>query len=332
MEQGKGLACGYMSGRAGHFCEITGYTEFANSLVLKSSISSSVKTETITTPGGVTKERTVYTTTIPNSDGTSKTFHTYDDGSYILTNVGIGNGSSDPSSSTSTDTYVMIDKNGCLTADNAVIRGSIYATNGYFSGDIKSGSTITCGNNFSVDTNGIMEWIDGNIGSKVTMKYPACVLKGDNASGTCITISVADSFQQQDSGARMIHVGKNTKSNIISKSISKNGGNATYRGEVRICEDASSSLAFIKCDSLILDDKSKSDTFPINRVMNNNSSIIHEATVSKISEDNIFYMMSRGIPREKAIELIMLGFIERFREELPMEYAVELNQLIKKAI
>ena len=183
-----------------------------------------------------------------------------------------------------------------------------------------------------VDTNGIMEWIDGNIGSKVTMKYPACVLKGDNASGTCITISVADSFQQQDSGARMIHVGKNTKSNIISKSISKNGGNATYRGEVRICEDASSSLAFIKCDSLILDDKSKSDTFPINRVMNNNSSIIHEATVSKISEDNIFYMMSRGIPREKAIELIMLGFIERFREELPMEYAVELNQLIKKAI
>lgn len=183
-----------------------------------------------------------------------------------------------------------------------------------------------------VDTNGVMEWIDGNIGSKVTMKYPACVLKGDNSSGTCITISVADSFQQQDSGARMIHVGKNTKSNIISKSISKNGGNATYRGEVRICEEASSSLAFVKCDSLILDDKSKSDTFPINRVMNNDSSIIHEATVSKISEDNIFYMMSRGIPREKAIELIMLGFIERFREELPMEYAVELNQLIKKAI
>lgn len=118
--------------------EITGYTEFANSLVLKSSISSSVKKETITTPGGVTKERTVYTTTIPNSDGTSKTFHTYDDSSYVLTNIGIGNGSSDPSSSTSTDTYVMIDKNGCLTADNAVIRGSIYAINGYFSGELRS--------------------------------------------------------------------------------------------------------------------------------------------------------------------------------------------------
>lgn len=143
--------------------EITGYTEFANSLVLKSSISSTVKTETITTPGGVTKERTVYTTTIPNSDGTSKTFHTYDDGSYILTNVGIGNGSSDPSSSTSTDTYVMIDKNGCLTADNAVIRGTIYATNGYFSGDIKSGSTITCGENFSVNSKGIMTCILGTL-------------------------------------------------------------------------------------------------------------------------------------------------------------------------
>lgn len=143
--------------------EITGYTEFANSLVLKSSISSTVKTETITTPGGVTKERTVYTTTIPNSDGTSKTFHTYDDGSYILTNVGIGNGSSDPSSSTSTDTYVMIDKNGCLTADNAVIRGTIYATNGYFSGDIKSGSTITCGENFSVNSKGIMTCISGTL-------------------------------------------------------------------------------------------------------------------------------------------------------------------------
>ena len=141
--------------------EITGYTEFADSIVLKSSISSSVKTETITTPGGVTKERTVYTTTIPNSDGTSKTFHTYDDGSYILTNVGIGNGSSDPSSSTSTDTYVMIDKNGCLTADNAVIRGTIYATNGYFSGDITgsaiSGGTIAIGDNFLVDKDGYLK-------------------------------------------------------------------------------------------------------------------------------------------------------------------------------
>ena len=177
--------------------------------------------------------------------------------------------------------------------------------------------------------NGVMEWIDGNIGSKATMKYPACILKGDNSSGTCITISVADHNQQQDSGARMIHIGKNTKSNILSKSIAKNGGNATYRGEVKIKEEAENSEALIKCDTLILDAKSKSDTFPTNINENNNSSLIHEATVSKISEDNIFYLMSRGISREKTIELIMLGFIEKFREELPMEYAVELNQLIK---
>ena len=183
-----------------------------------------------------------------------------------------------------------------------------------------------------VDEGGTMEWIDGNIGSKVTMKYPACILKGDNSSGTCITISVANSFQQQDSGARMIHIGKNTTSNIISKSISKCGGNATYRGKVKICESASNSQSMVKCDSLILDSKSKSDTFPVNMVLNNTSSIIHEATVSKISEDKIFYLMSRGISREKAIELIMLGFIERFREELPMEYAVELNQLLKKSL
>lgn len=180
--------------------------------------------------------------------------------------------------------------------------------------------------------NGVMEWIDGNIGSKATMKYPACILKGDNSSGTCITISVADHNQQQDSGARMIHIGKNTKSNILSKSIAKNGGNATYRGEVKIKEEAENSEALIKCDTLILDAKSKSDTFPTNINENNNSSLIHEATVSKISEDNIFYLMSRGISREKAIELIMLGFIEKFREELPMEYAVELNQLLKKSL
>jgi len=183
-----------------------------------------------------------------------------------------------------------------------------------------------------VDEDGTMEWIDGNIGSKVTMKYPACILKGDNSSGTCITISVASNGQQQDSGARMIHLGKNTKSNIISKSIAKGGGNATYRGKVKISEKATNSEAFIKCDSLILDSNSKSDTYPDNLCENNSSSLVHEATVSKISEDNIFYLMSRGISREKAIELIILGFIEKFREELPLEYAVELNQLLKKSL
>lgn len=181
-----------------------------------------------------------------------------------------------------------------------------------------------------VDDNGTMEWIDGNIGSKVTMKYPCCVLKGDNSQGTCITISVAGTNQEQDTGARMIHLGKNTKSNIISKSIARNGGNATYRGKVLINSGASNSIASVKCDTLILDEFSKSDTIPVNSCFNLDSSIEHEATVSKISEDNLFYMMSRGISKERAMDLIILGFIEKFREELPMEYAVELNQLIKR--
>lgn len=181
-----------------------------------------------------------------------------------------------------------------------------------------------------VDENGTMEWIDGNIGSKVTMKYPCCVLKGDNSNGTCITISVASKGQEQDSGARMIHLGKNTKSNIISKSIARNGGNATYRGKVLINSSASNSIGNVKCDTLILDDISKSDTIPVNSCFNLSSSIEHEATVSKISDDNLFYMMSKGVSEERAMELIVLGFLEKFREELPMEYAVELNQLIKR--
>ncbi len=181
-----------------------------------------------------------------------------------------------------------------------------------------------------VDDCGTMEWIDGNIGSKVTMKYPCCVLKGDNSKGTCITISVAKNDQEQDSGARMIHIGKNTKSNIISKSIAGSGGNATYRGKVSIKNKALNSEAIIKCDSLILDEFSKSDTIPVNEVSNLTSSIEHEATVSKISDNVLFYLMSRGIPEERATELIILGFIDEFKEELPMEYAVELNQLIKR--
>lgn len=181
-----------------------------------------------------------------------------------------------------------------------------------------------------VDTNGTMEWIDGNIGSKLTMKYPCCILKGDNSRGTCVTISLASSNQDQDTGARMIHLGNNTKSNIISKSIARNGGNATYRGKVRIDSEAKDAEAMVKCDTLILDAKSKSDTIPTNIVENTTSSLEHEATVSKISDDNLFYLMSKGIPKEKCEELIVLGFLEEFREELPMEYAVELNQLIKR--
>lgn len=180
-----------------------------------------------------------------------------------------------------------------------------------------------------VDEGGLMEWIDGNIGSRVTMKYPCCVLKGDNSSGTCITIGVAKEGQIQDTGARMIHIGRNTKSNIVSKSIASNGGNSTYRGKVDIKKTAENSEAMVKCDTLILDEISKSDTIPVNTCNNITSNIEHEATVSKISDEVLFYLMSRGLSEEKATELIVLGFLDRFRSELPMEYAVELNQLIK---
>ena len=181
-----------------------------------------------------------------------------------------------------------------------------------------------------VEENGTMEWIDGNIGSKLTMKYPCCILKGDNSTGTCISIAVASNNQIQDTGARMIHLGKNTNSKIISKSIARSGGNATYRGDVKIKEDATNSYSMIKCDTLILDKDSISDTIPTNIVSNNSSTIEHEATVSKINDANIFYLESKGIPKETCEELIVLGFLEEFRKELPMEYAVELNQILKK--
>ena len=181
-----------------------------------------------------------------------------------------------------------------------------------------------------VEENGTMEWIDGNIGSKLTMKYPCCILKGDNSIGTCISIAVASNNQIQDTGARMIHLGKNTNSKIISKSIARSGGNATYRGDVKIKEDAANSYSMIKCDTLILDKDSISDTIPTNIVSNNTSTIEHEATVSKINDANIFYLESKGIPKETCEELIVLGFLEEFRKELPMEYAVELNQILKK--
>ena len=181
-----------------------------------------------------------------------------------------------------------------------------------------------------VEENGTMEWIDGNIGSKLTMKYPCCILKGDNSTGTCISIAIASHNQIQDTGARMIHLGKNTNSKIISKSISRTGGNATYRGDVKIKEEATNSYSMIKCDTLILDKDSISDTIPTNIVSNNTSTIEHEATVSKINDANIFYLESKGIPKETCEELIVLGFLEEFRKELPMEYAVELNQILKK--
>ena len=180
-----------------------------------------------------------------------------------------------------------------------------------------------------VEEDGLMEWVDGNIGSMITMKYPCCVLKGDRAKGSCITIAVGSKGQYQDAGARMIHEGKNTSSTIISKSIVRNGGVANYRGTVRIKKDAKGSKSHVECDTLILDNISKSDTYPKNEVKNNESFLEHEATVSKISEDQLFYLRSRGISEKDATQMIIMGFIEPFAKELPMEYAVELNQLIK---
>ena len=180
-----------------------------------------------------------------------------------------------------------------------------------------------------VEEGGLMEWIDGNIGSKVNMKYPSCILNGKYAKGRCISIAVASSNQVQDTGAKMIHLAPYTKSEIISKSIAANGGEADYRGTVRISKKAINSSSIVKCDTIILDELSKSDTIPKNIVENTSSNINHEATVSKISKEKLFYLMSRGINEERAKELIIMGFIDRFREELPMEYAVELNSLLK---
>ena len=180
-----------------------------------------------------------------------------------------------------------------------------------------------------VEESGLMEWIDGNIGSKINMKYPACILNGKYAKGNCISIAVAKENQIQDTGAKMIHLADHTTSNIISKSVSLKGGNASYRGLVNIAKQAEYSKSTIKCDTIILDDKSKSDTIPTNIVGNETSLLNHEATVSKISQEKLFYLMSRGLNEEKAKELIIMGFIDRFREELPMEYAVELNALLK---
>ena len=180
-----------------------------------------------------------------------------------------------------------------------------------------------------VSENGLMEWIDGNIGSKVNMKYPSCILAGPYAKGNTISIAVATNEQFQDTGAKMIHLAPHTESSIISKSIASNGGIANYRGTVNITSHATNSTSYVKCDTLIIDDKSKSDTIPKNKVDNNSSTLNHEATVSRISKDKLLYLMSRGITEEKAKELIIMGFIDKFREELPMEYAVELNSLLK---
>jgi len=177
--------------------------------------------------------------------------------------------------------------------------------------------------------NGLMEWIDGNIGSGANMKYPCCVLKGNGARGNVISVALGSTNQYQDNGAKMIHLAPNTSSTIISKSIARKGGTVNYRGTARISKDAINSKASVTCDTLILDKDSRSDTYPLNIVSNDSSILEHEATVSKISDSELFYLESRGLTEKEAMELIIMGFIEPFSKELPLEYAVELNQLIK---
>ena len=177
--------------------------------------------------------------------------------------------------------------------------------------------------------NGLMEWVDGNIGSHITMKYPACILAEEGAKGMTITIAVASKNQIQDTGAKMIHLAPNTSSSIISKSIARNGGYANFRDWIRIGPKADGARTKIECDTLILDGISKTDTIPANTVQNDNCTLEHEATVSKISDEELFYLMSRGLNQQQATQMIIMGFLEPFTKELPVEYAVELNQLLK---
>ncbi len=181
-----------------------------------------------------------------------------------------------------------------------------------------------------VEENGVMDWVDGNVGSGVTMKYPSCILLGDNAVGNSISIAYAKENQHLDAGAKMIHIGANTRSNIVSKSIADEGGIANYRGKVKIAESAKNSYASIKCDTILLSDNAISDTYPINEVNNDSSKLEHEATVSKISEEKMFYLRSKGLTENQAKEMLIMGFISDFKKELPMEYAVELNRLMKE--
>ena len=174
-----------------------------------------------------------------------------------------------------------------------------------------------------------MEWVDGNLGSKVTMKYPAVWLTGEHAKGETLSIAFAGEKQHQDAGAKMVHVAPNTSSNIVSKSVARGGGRTSYRGLVQILEGAHGSKSTVKCDALLVDDISRSDTYPYVDVREDDVSMGHEATVSKISSDQLFYLMSRGMTEDEAMAMIVRGFIEPIARELPMEYAIELNRLIE---
>lgn len=176
--------------------------------------------------------------------------------------------------------------------------------------------------------NARVEWIDGNMGSKVTMKYPAVHLKGRGARAEVLSVALAGAGQHIDAGSKILHLAPDTSSRIISKSISKDGGRATYRGQLLIAKGARHVKSSVKCDALILDEKSRSDTYPYNVVNEDDAVLTHEATVGKIGEDQLFYLMSRGLTEEEALNAVVMGFLEPFTKSLPLIYAIELNRLI----
>ena len=180
-----------------------------------------------------------------------------------------------------------------------------------------------------VEAEGHMEWIDGNIGSRLTMKYPAVWLVGPKASGEVLSVAYAGPGQHQDTGSKMVHAAPETTSKIVSKSISKDGGRTSYRGLIRVEDDAYGCKSHVQCDALILDDESISDTFPYMEIGSGDAVIGHEATVSKVADEQLFYLMSRGLSSEQAMGMVVNGFIEPITRTLPMEYAVEWSRLIE---
>jgi len=180
-----------------------------------------------------------------------------------------------------------------------------------------------------VEAGGRMEWIDGNIGSKLTMKYPSIYLVGEGASGEVLSVAYAGEGQHQDAGAKIVHAAANTSSRIVSKSISKDGGMTTYRGLVRVEAGATGCKSHVQCDALLLDEASRSRTFPYMEVGEKDAEVAHEATVTKIAEEQLFYLQSRGLSQEQAIGMVVNGFVEPVARTLPMEYAVEWSRLIE---
>ena len=174
-----------------------------------------------------------------------------------------------------------------------------------------------------------MEWVDGNLGSKVTMKYPAVVMTGEHARGETLSVALAGPGQHQDAGAKMVHAAPHTSSSIISKSVARGGGRTSYRGLVKVIEGSHHSKSTVKCDALLIDDISRSDTYPYVDVREDDVQMGHEATVSKVSAEQLFYLMSRGMNEDEAMAMIVRGFVEPIARELPMEYAIELNRLIE---